>query len=544
MTTFPSLRNFQPYVVITLLAALLFIPFLGKVHLFDWDEINFAESAREMLLTGNYTRVMIDYVPFWEKPPLFFWLQVISMKTYGINEFAARLPNAICGIITLCLIFYLGRKYFDDTFGWLWVLAYIGSFLPHFYFKSGIIDPWFNLFIFSGIAFLIAASSQKTPSAKHFALSGLFAGMAILTKGPAGLLIILLTSLIYLFSNTKWINAKSLWYFLLAALVISSIWVGAEMIQHGTGLLREFIVYQVRLFSTTGAGHSGPFYYHAMVLMIGCFPASLFALIGFFKKCDADSFQLNIRLWMIILFMVVLILFSIAKTKIIHYSSLCYLPLTFLAVWEIYFRVIAASKVSKVLSTILLAIGLTIGFVAALIPYFGNHTELIIPYLKDSFVKASLEAEVVWPPHLMLIGIMYVVIAIASFILLNKNLKHGVAILFVGTCIFIQLIMFFFAPRIERYSQGAAIDFYKSLQGKDVYVEVLGFKSFAHLFYTLKQPQENPKSDDKQWLLHGEIDKPAYFVCKINKAQEYALIPQLEEIERKNGFVFFRRNPP
>ena len=63
-----------------LLGAVFFIPLLGTGHLFDWDEINFAESAREMIASGNYSRVQIDYAPFWEKPPLFFWLQVLCMK--------------------------------------------------------------------------------------------------------------------------------------------------------------------------------------------------------------------------------------------------------------------------------------------------------------------------------------------------------------------------------------------------------------------------------------------------------------------------------
>ena len=46
------------------MALLLFIPFLGGLHLFDWDEINFAESAREMILTGDYLTVQIDFIPF------------------------------------------------------------------------------------------------------------------------------------------------------------------------------------------------------------------------------------------------------------------------------------------------------------------------------------------------------------------------------------------------------------------------------------------------------------------------------------------------
>src|SRR5574343_434153 len=136
---------------VAFMAAALFIPFLGAVHLFDWDEINFAESAREMLITGEYFRVHINFQPFWEKPPLFFWLQAASMKVFGVNEFAARFPNAICGIITLTFIYHHTKHLFSQAVAKWWVLFMIGSFTPFLYFKSGIIDPWFNLFIFLSI---------------------------------------------------------------------------------------------------------------------------------------------------------------------------------------------------------------------------------------------------------------------------------------------------------------------------------------------------------------------------------------------------------
>src|SRR5690606_16075066 len=136
------------YTLIVLFGALLFLPFLGQVHLFDWDEINFAESAREMIATGDYLRVHINYEPFWEKPPLFIWLQVLSMKWLGINEYAARFPNALVGIITLAILFYIGKRVVNRRMASWWVLLYAATWLPHFYFKSGIIDPLFNLLIF------------------------------------------------------------------------------------------------------------------------------------------------------------------------------------------------------------------------------------------------------------------------------------------------------------------------------------------------------------------------------------------------------------
>src|SRR5438067_2561414 len=100
-------KKLYPYIIF-FSAVLFFLPFLGRVHLFDWDEINFAEAAREMVVSGDYSRVQIDFKPFYEKPPLFIWMQAAGMLVFGVNEFAARLPNAILGIITLLTFYFIG----------------------------------------------------------------------------------------------------------------------------------------------------------------------------------------------------------------------------------------------------------------------------------------------------------------------------------------------------------------------------------------------------------------------------------------------------
>jgi len=151
-------RSISISLLIAIISSLLFIPFIGRLNLFDWDEINFAESAREMLLTKDYLTVQIFFEPFWEKPPLFIWLQLISMKLFGVNEFAARFPNAICGIFTLVILFNLGRKLVNEKFGLIWSIVYGVSMLPFFYFKSGIIDPLVQIVYFSGHYFLLPHS--------------------------------------------------------------------------------------------------------------------------------------------------------------------------------------------------------------------------------------------------------------------------------------------------------------------------------------------------------------------------------------------------
>ena len=135
------------------------------------------------------------FAPFHEKPPLFLWMQAACMALFGVGEFAARLPNALCGAVTLVLLYRIGRRERDDRFGLLWALAYAGSILPHLYFHSGIIDPWFNLFIFLGLyAFIRSLRERSTAQALA---SGVLIGLALLTKGPAAAIILGLTVLTY-----------------------------------------------------------------------------------------------------------------------------------------------------------------------------------------------------------------------------------------------------------------------------------------------------------------------------------------------------------
>ncbi len=207
MESAPALgnRKLTFLALITLSGAVFFLPFLGSAHLFDWDEINFAEAAREMIVTGDYSRVQIDYKPFREKPPLFFWLQAASMNVLGVNEYAARLPNAIAGIATLIALFFIGRKWKGEAFGLVWSLTYLSMMIPFVYFKSGVIDPVFNLFIFLSIYFLSRfEAGQPGERIKFAALSGLMCGLATLTKGPVALLLLILTWVVYLTVTKRW----------------------------------------------------------------------------------------------------------------------------------------------------------------------------------------------------------------------------------------------------------------------------------------------------------------------------------------------------
>ena len=528
-----------------LAGALLFIPFLGRVHLFDWDEINFAESAREMIATGDYLTVRINFMPFWEKPPLFIWMQVLSMKMFGINAFAARFPDTICGVFTLITLFYTGRRIVSERFGFLWMMVYAGSILPFFYFKSGIIDPWFNLFIFLGVARFSYYFIDVRRRTIHVILSAFFTGLAILTKGPVALLILVIVFGIYLLYNRFRIRTtmKDVVLFILILAVTGGFWFILQVLNGNLAIIRDFITYQVRLFTTHDAGHRGFLLYHFVVLLAGVFPASVLALPVLFRKTDDGPSSRAFGLWMKILFWTVLILFTIVQTKIVHYSSLCYFPLTFLAsvyvlrIWE------GRTAWARWTKSILFLLAVIYSFAVTALPLIGRYSAKIISagWIRDPFAEANLQADVHWSGFEVLGGLIFLA-GVIFVLFIVKNRKTAIEGIFAVTVFFTYFNVVFITPRIEGYSQRAAIEFYKTLQAKKVYVATLGYKSYAQLFYARVKPYDNPRASDTGWLLNGDIDRPAYFVFKIQHEKKYLeQYPQLKVLYEKNGFVFTRR---
>src|SRR3989339_588962 len=539
-------KNLFNYLFIAIAAALLFVPFIGWVPLFDWDEINFAESAREMLVTGDYLTVRINYEPFWEKPPLFIWFQVLSMKLFGINEFAARFPNAVCGIFTLCFLFWIGKKEVNQKFGFIWVVSYAGSLLPFIYFKSGIIDPWFNLFIFSSLYFAFQyLNRQHRPSLN---VSAILIGLAILTKGPVGFMLFGLT--LFIFLIFKKFRVSFTWgdvmLFLILVLLVGGFWFILQISFGNFGIIKEFVEYQIRLFQTQDAGHGGFFLYHWVVILVGVFPISFFALMGFGKN-SIQKLNTDTLLWIKILLGVVLVVFTIVKTKIVHYSSLAYFPVSFIGTTVVYQFLHNEIKIPKWLQLSFIGTGGLIAAFVAGATFIEAYKTKMVDFLtdKDPFAAANLSAQVNWSGWEFLVALILLSGVLSSMFLIRQNYRWlSILTLFIGITLFSYSTLVVIVPKIEQYSQHAAIAFFKEKQGCDCYVTTLGYKSYAPYFYGQKMPAAHPESNDLEWLLKGPIDKPAYFIMKNTRSDEvFKNYSDIEKIYEKNGFVMAVRYP-
>lgn len=537
--------------IITLLGLFLFLPGLGEVHLFDWDEINFAESAREMLVTGNYLDVQVNYELFWEKPPLFIWMQVLSMKLFGVNEFAARFPNAIAGIVTLLVLWYVGKKIKDERLGGLWVALYLGSIFPFFYFKSGIIDPWFNLFTFLGIYHFIhyTFAGRRSPPTKRAVLSALFIGLAILTKGPVALLVFGLTLFVFfIFDKFRWrYPLKDVLLYLLILSLVGGFWFILQIINGNFTIIQDFIVYQIRLFSTKDAGHGGFLLYHFVFVLIGVFPASIFALSSFRKKIFKEEYDTQLRhaqLWLMILFWVVMILFTIVKTKIVHYASLSYFPLTFFSALFLHNTLKSRKRIPQYMALLVLFFAIIYGIAVAVLPFVDELKHFVLPYVEDEFARGNLQATSTWYGFEPLIGLLLIVGAIVFYVMVRRgNTLRGLIVLLLTTTIYVSTTMYFVVPQIEKYSQAAALDFYISKKGEDCYIYPTS-KSYAHYFYSNRIPEN--RNADEAYLFGGDIDKICYFVVK--NIHSYVVdfeqkVPDAKRLYDKNGFVFYERKP-
>ncbi|MBL0309378.1 MAG: glycosyltransferase family 39 protein [Bacteroidetes bacterium] len=535
------IRQFPTQLILVVIGAILFLPFLGKVHLFGLDEISFAESAREMLASRNFHVIQFDFIPYFGKPPLFIWLQALSMHYFGVNEFAARLPNAIVGIATMLVVFNIGRYVFNSRLGVLWALFFACSILPQVQFKSGIIDPAFNLFTFLGIFFMYKLNiinefedrkTRKKNRRRNLLFSALFIGLATLTKGPVAILICLLTASAYIFANRgkMKIELTELFFWGILISIIGIAWLLLDTSMNGFAFVMQFLRYQVRWFSTGEAGEGGPFFYHIPLLLIGVFPASALIFSTFTRNVYDDLSEHIFRKWMIYFLIVVLILCSLTPARIVHYSSVCYFSITFLAAY--YLNLLFDGKATwRWKQTVpLMGIGiLIVGALTAAI-FIIKSPEPFLPYIQDDFAKEALKTPVYWSDWDIRFGLIYLFCLVVSILLMqSKNVRWGAYLLLISSGLFINTVMIFIVPRVEKYTQAALIEFIQTKQNEACTIEPVGFKTYAHLFYALKPAPEKQVSSKKN-----------YFITKVNTVPEVLQThPAAHELYRKNGWVFF-----
>jgi 4-amino-4-deoxy-L-arabinose transferase-like glycosyltransferase len=182
-----------------LLALTLFTFFilLGGRSLNEPDEGRYSEIAREMNETGDWLVPHLWYLPHLDKPPMTYWFVAASMKVFGQNEWAARLPVALAGVSGVWAAFLLGCSLGGQRVG-LWSAVILQSSLLYFV-MARMLTPdilltqfiaWAMYFFWrSWQALESEVRSQKSEFFRCHLVGWIFIALGFLTKGPIALAI-------------------------------------------------------------------------------------------------------------------------------------------------------------------------------------------------------------------------------------------------------------------------------------------------------------------------------------------------------------------
>jgi 4-amino-4-deoxy-L-arabinose transferase-like glycosyltransferase len=360
---------------VLVIGGLAFLWNLGSTGLVDETEPLFAEAARQMTVTGDWVTPYFNNETRFDKPPLIYWLMAIAYQTVGVNEWGARLPSALAAIALMGMGFYLLRRFgtaiplAPTATGPYWLPALIGSALIGLnpltlvWGRTGVSDMLLSgcmglalMAFFCGYAGGEKAEEaeeveeaegvreetyaspsiqnsklkiQNSFSPWYFAFYVLIA-LAVLTKGPVGLVLPGLTiALFLLYVGKFWevVREMRLFWGVLIILVLSVPWYVLVTLANGEAFIDSFFGYHnLERFTSVVNRHWAPWYFYFVIVFLGFAPWSVYlpvaiARLQFWKRSvwrhQPRSQQLG--LFALFWFGSVFGFFTIAVTKLPSY---------------------------------------------------------------------------------------------------------------------------------------------------------------------------------------------------------------------------------
>jgi 4-amino-4-deoxy-L-arabinose transferase-like glycosyltransferase len=302
-------------------AGVIFFTNLGAAALFDMDEALYATCAREMLDRGNLVVPWFNGAMFPEKPPLMFWTMMAGFELFGVNELGARFFSAVLAVGTVLVTFHLGRILFSLRVAFWAGLITASTLVFTISARAATVDS--ALTFFTAMAFLMFVmgwkkgseargqrseaadpkSNPQSPIPNPFPLRYAVAayaciGVAVLGKGPVGMLLPLAAMGLFLLMTNGWRKLFSCaWWMrpVTAAVVIAAValpwYVAVGVETHGEWLKEFFINFNLRPFKQPIQGHGDTssldrfwaglvsilyYFFQIPAILIGFFPWSVF----------------------------------------------------------------------------------------------------------------------------------------------------------------------------------------------------------------------------------------------------------------------------
>ncbi len=293
---------------------------LGGYLLFDHDEGAFSEATRGMFERGDFITTWLNDRVRFDKPILIYWLQAASISLFGTEVWAFRLPSVLAGLGWTLGLFVFTRRYLSHDSAIAATLIAAGALGINMISHVATADALLNCLL-SGTLLAMYHYSQ-TPSKRLLYLIYLLMGLGVLTKGPVAVAIPLLVALPFFMSIGKTAALRQALFFFPgwgALLAVAAPWYILEYLAQGQAFIDGFFLkHNVNRFNNAMEGHDGGFFFYPLILpfLLAPFGALLIRSMASARSAYQGD-VLNRFLW--IWFLVVLVLFSLASTKLPHY---------------------------------------------------------------------------------------------------------------------------------------------------------------------------------------------------------------------------------
>lgn len=364
-----------------LLAFLLFYK-IGDNFLTHWDEAWHADVSRNVAQSGDLIKLRWNGEPFFDKPPVYFWLSALSMKLFGFTEFAARLPSVVAGFGVGVLLYLLARMLCNKSVALISLLVFSSTIGFLFRARTGNLDA---LLIFWILASMVSFyKAYQLVSVKWFVIMGVALGFGFLTKG-AIVFAFPFVCLIYLLIRKEYpmLKPKFLLGSFLIGASISLLWVFVSFLINGEGFIEGFFVNQTGKLSTSiyfSENFSFEYILHVKSgLKIWFVPFALSFFYSLYKWRNTRNVILSIYL---LLFFSVL---SFSENK----SNWFLMPLYPITALMIGYTVYEFGKKFFINSSALT----TLVFIVASLQLFFYRNEFIVPDITVDDAKVAIAAK-------------------------------------------------------------------------------------------------------------------------------------------------------
>jgi 4-amino-4-deoxy-L-arabinose transferase-like glycosyltransferase len=272
-----------------LCASVLFIN-IGGWELYNPDEPRYAQVAREMMKTGNYIVPSLGAETYSKKPPFFFWLITLcSLPRGDVDSFSARLPSAVAALGVILLTFLLGRMLFDPLTGFLAGLILFTGIEFFWLATRAHLDMTLTFWITLAQFLLYCGYTHAQGSRRLYAGAFFCSGLAVLTKGPIGIIIPLLTISLFLAIRREFSRFRDLkpGTGLLIAAGTAALWLVPACITGGAEYSRDILFKETFGIIKNSFSHRAPFYFYLMHFPKDFLPWTLFipaAVLYFWRQ--------------------------------------------------------------------------------------------------------------------------------------------------------------------------------------------------------------------------------------------------------------------